>query len=133
LFDLAPRALALPDLDQTQHLESATDGETEIATTNANLDQVRQAHPEAAKAFGGLHAATIKPGVLGMKEKELIALSIGTAKQCGDCIGFHVKAAIKAGATREEIVEAVCVSMMMDGGPSFMFGAKALEAYDQLA
>ncbi|WP_377506357.1 carboxymuconolactone decarboxylase family protein [Octadecabacter sp. R77987] len=109
------------------------DWKAELATTNANLDAVRAAHPDATKAFGGMHAGTMRPGALGMKEKELIALSIGIAKQCGDCIGFHVKAAIKAGATREEVVEAVGVCMMMGGGPSFMYGAKALEAFDQLS
>jgi len=105
----------------------------ELATANTNLDALRVAHPDAAKAFGGLHHATLKPGVLSVREKELQALAIGIAKQCVDCIGFHVKAAIAAGATREQVVETVGVCMMMGGGPSFMYGAKALEAFDQLS
>lgn len=109
------------------------DWKAELATANTNLDALRTAQPEAAKGFSGLHAGSMKPGALGMKEKELIALAIGIAKQCNDCIGFHTSAAIRAGVTREEVAEVVGVCMMMGGGPSFMYGAKALEAYDQLS
>ena len=105
----------------------------ELATANTNLDALRAEHPDAAKAFGGLHHATLREGALSAREKELQALAIGIAKQCVDCIGFHVKAAIAAGATRDQVVETVGVCMMMGGGPSFMYGAKALEAFDQLS
>ena len=72
-------------------------------------------------------------GALSVKQKELIALSIGIVKQCTDCIGFHVQAAMKAGATRSEIAETISVAIMMGGGPAYMYGARALEAYDQFA
>ena len=109
------------------------DWKAELAASNKNLDALRAAHPDAAKGFTGLHHGTLKAGALSVKEKELQALAIGIVKQCVDCIGFHVKAAIAAGATREEVAETVGVCIMMGGGPSFMYGAKALEAYDQLS
>ncbi|SFL02764.1 alkylhydroperoxidase AhpD family core domain-containing protein [Loktanella salsilacus] len=62
-----------------------------------------------------------------------MCIAIGIAKQCDDCIGFHVKAAIAAGVTREEIAETISVAMYMGGGPSFMYGARALEAFDQMS
>lgn len=108
------------------------DWKAELATTNKNLDFFRASHPDAAKGFSALHHGALKDGALSVKHKELQALAIGIAKQCVDCIGFHVKAAFNAGATRDEIAETVGVCIVMGGGPSFMYGAKALEAFDQL-
>jgi alkylhydroperoxidase/carboxymuconolactone decarboxylase family protein YurZ len=50
-----------------------------------------------------------------------------------DCIGYHVQGAIKAGATREDVADTISVAVMMGGGPAYMYGVKALEAYDQLS
>lgn len=108
------------------------DWKAELDNANANLDGFRKEQSETAAGFSALHKAAMAPGALPCKEKELIALAIGVARQCVDCIGFHVKAAVAAGATRDEIAEAVGVCVMMGGGPSFMYGVKALEAYDQL-
>ena len=108
------------------------DWKTELAETNTNMDTYRAVQSETAAGFSALHQAALAPGALTTKEKELIALAIGIAKQCIDCIGFHVKASVAAGATRPEIEETVNVCVMMGGGPSFMYGVKALEAYDQL-
>lgn len=101
--------------------------------TNSLLTPFRAEHSDAAKGFRDLHNAALAPGALGTKEKELIALAIGISKQCNDCIGFHVKAAIRAGATRDEIAETINVCVMMNGGPGYMYGVKAMEAYDQLS
>ena len=104
-----------------------------LANANGNMDGYRDVQPDTAAGFTALHQAAMAPGALSVKEKELIALSIGIAKQCVDCIGFHVKASVAAGATREDIAETVNVCILMGGGPSFMYGVKALEAYDQLS
>ncbi|MGB8623257.1 MAG: carboxymuconolactone decarboxylase family protein [Paracoccaceae bacterium] len=108
------------------------DWKAELDNTNANMSGFRKERASVADGFTSLHKAAMADGALPRKEKELIALSIGIARQCVDCIGFHVKAAAAAGATREEVADAVGVCMMMGGGPSFMYGVKALEAYDQL-
>ena len=63
-----------------------------------------------AKGFHDLHNAALADGALSAREKELIALAIGISKQCNDCIGFHVQAAIRADATRDEIAETVNVA-----------------------
>lgn len=104
----------------------------ELANTNTNLADYRASQPETAQGFTALHRGAMKPGLLDTKQKELIALAIGIAQQCIDCIGFHVKASVAAGASRDEIAETVSVCVMMGGGPSYMYGVKALEAYDQL-
>jgi len=94
---------------------------------------MRAEQAETAKGFHALHNASLAEGAVTTKNKELIALAIGISKQCNDCIGYHVKAAIRAGATRDEVAETVNVVVMMNGGPGYMYGAKAMEAYDQLS
>ena len=63
----------------------------------------------------------------------LIALAIGVSQHCSGCIGFHVKALLKLGATRAELEEMLAVSVYMGGGPSLMYAAEALKAWDTMA
>ena len=93
----------------------------------------RDAAPAVARGFSSLASAAIAPGSLDIKTKELIALAIGIAGRCDGCIGFHTEAAIKNGASRDEVLETIGVAIYMGGGPSFVYGAQALEAFDQLA
>lgn len=53
--------------------------------------------------------------------------------RCDGCIAFHVHDAVKAGASRKEIVETIGVAVLMGGGPSVMYGCEALAALDQFA
>jgi AhpD family alkylhydroperoxidase len=101
--------------------------------TSSILTPLRADQATTAKGFHALHEAALAPGALSTLEKELIALAIAVSKQCNDCIGYHVKAAIRAGATRAQVAETVNVCVLMNGGPGYMYGAKAIEAYDQLA
>lgn len=103
----------------------------ELATTMDNLDNYQAEQPRGAAGFSRMHQAAMGAGEVSVKHKELIALAIGIARQCADCIGFHTRAAMKAGASKAEIAETVSVAIMMGGGPSYMYGARALEAYDQ--
>jgi AhpD family alkylhydroperoxidase len=89
--------------------------------------------PETMRGFAQLHKAATADGALGKSTKELIALSIGIAVRCDGCIAYHVHDALKAGATREEIIETIGVAVMMGGGPAVVYGAEALEALDQFA
>ena len=82
-------------------------------------------------AFAQLNGATIAPGALDAKTKQLIALGIGITARCEGCIAYHVHDAIQAGATRQEILETLGVSMMMGGGPAVVYACEALDALDQ--
>jgi AhpD family alkylhydroperoxidase len=79
----------------------------------ASLQRLRTEAPDVARAFGGLHVALMKEGSLSVRKKELIALTVGMAQGCTDCIFLHTEGALKAGATREQIVEAAGVAVMM--------------------
>lgn len=109
------------------------DWKESLAHTSSILGPMRAEQADTAKGFGALHGAALAEGAVSTKNKELIALAIGISKQCNDCIGYHVKAAIRASATRDEVAETVNVVVMMNGGPGYMYGAKAMEAYDQLS
>jgi AhpD family alkylhydroperoxidase len=84
-------------------------------------------------AFAQLNVTTSSPGALDAKTKQLIALGIGITARCEGCIAYHVHDAVKAGATRQEIMETIGVSIMMGGGPAVVYACQALEALDQFA
>ena len=88
---------------------------------------------ETMQAFRQLVAEVSKEGALDKKTKELIALAIAIAIRCDGCISFHTRAIIKHGATREEVLEVIGVAIEMGGGASSVYGAEALEAFDQLS
>jgi AhpD family alkylhydroperoxidase len=96
------------------------------------MKPVRSEMPEIVKGFRELHQAALKPGALSVREKELIALSIGLALRCENCIYSHVKACLAAGATREQILEAAGVAVLMQGGPTYTYLPRVTEALDAL-
>jgi AhpD family alkylhydroperoxidase len=112
---------------------SETDWTGFIGQMNERMATLRKAMPETAKEFGGLAREAIAPRALDSKTKELIALAIGIAARCDGCLAFHAKAAAKYGATREEVVDTIAVAAYMGGGPSMIYGAEALSAFDALA
>lgn len=72
----------------------------------------------------------MKEGSIPKMYKELIALGIASFHNCEPCIAWHVKEALKSGASDKQIVEAIEAASEMGGGPvvvrsSFVF--KVLE------
>jgi AhpD family alkylhydroperoxidase len=87
--------------------------------------------PETMNGFSDLHKASTAKGALTTKTKELIALGIAITVRCDGCIAFHVHDSLAAGASPQEIMEAIGVAVMMGGGPSVVYGCEAMEALDQ--
>ena len=87
--------------------------------------------PGPVGGFANLHRAAMATGALDAKTKELIALGIAVAIRCESCIAYHVHDALKAGATRAEVVETLGVAMMMGGGPATMYACDAFAALEQ--
>ncbi|MBR0833115.1 carboxymuconolactone decarboxylase family protein [Bradyrhizobium manausense] len=98
---------------------------------SANLRKLRNDIPDTMKGFAALAQAATRDGALDKKTKELIALALGVAAHCDGCIGFHAEALVKLAATREEIEEALGMAVYMGGGPSLMYAADAIAAYEQ--
>ena len=95
------------------------------------LAKLRQELPEITQGFSQMSQNAIKDGALDSKTKELIAFSIGVANRCEGCLGFHAQKLVKFGATREEVIEALGVAIFMGGGPSYMYAAEALQAFEE--
>jgi AhpD family alkylhydroperoxidase len=98
---------------------------------SANLKSLRRDLPETMQAFAALSQSATRGGALDKKTKELIALALGVAAHCDGCIGFHVEALINLNVTRLEIEEVLGIAVYMGGGPSLMYAAEALSAYDE--
>lgn len=95
------------------------------------LKELRGGAPDIMRSFGGLARAALEAGALDTKTKELLALGISVAVRCDACITFHADAAMKQGATRAEVMETMGLAIYMGAGPSVMYAAQAVEAFDQ--
>ena len=95
------------------------------------LKELKDKTPEVMAGFGALHKAAMTDEALTTKTKELIALAIAVAVRCDGCVVYHIADALRAGATAQEITEAIGVAVLMGGGPAAIYGAQALEALKQ--
>jgi len=98
---------------------------------SANLKTLRKDVPAAMAGFSALAQAATAPGALDKKTKELIALAIGVATRCDGCIGFHTQALVKLGAEKAEVEETLAMAVYIGGGPSLMYAADAVAAFEQ--
>jgi len=104
----------------------------EMATDlNASVARLSKGIPDTMKGFAAMRSAAHADGCLEPKTKELIATAISVAVRCDGCIASHTKAAEKNGTSREEILETLSMAVLMGGGPSVVYAAQALEAFDQ--
>ncbi len=97
-----------------------------------SIANMRNTTPDITRAFGAMFQKLMAEGALSVREKELIALSIGMAVRCESCIYSHVEKAVHAGATREQVLEAAGVVVTMQGGPGYVYVPKVIEALDAL-
>ncbi|MFB9150057.1 carboxymuconolactone decarboxylase family protein [Roseovarius ramblicola] len=109
------------------HWQDTIDGQrTELRALNALI-------PDTARAFGGLGKAVKEGGTLDFKTKEFLALGMSIVIRCEPCIGLHVEALVRAGATREEVGDVLAMSIQMGGGPAMMYAAHALACFDEVS
>jgi len=85
----------------------------------AGIGKLIRMQPDTAAAFGAFDQQVFKEGTLSTKVKELIAIGAAHATRCPYCIEAHVDRALKAGATDEEIAEAVFVGVSLNAGAAF--------------
>ena len=90
-------------------------------------------NPGIAQGFMSMHQTVGTDGALSVKHKELIAIGISINVRCEGCLSVHIAAALKAGATKEEIVETIGVSILMGGGPAVAYGKRAYDALMELS
>lgn len=95
------------------------------------LGTLRKEIPETMQSFNAMSKASLAAGALSALEKELIALAIGVSSRCDACIGFHVKALVRLGVSREQFMETLGVCTYMGGGPTLMYAAEAVRAFEE--
>ena len=100
---------------------------------SAELGKLRTEIPETLQAFHALGKAASAERALDKKTKELIAVALSVAARCDPCVGFHLQALVKLGATRAELADVLAMAVYMGGGPSLMYAAKASAAFDEFS
>ncbi len=100
---------------------------------NSAIADLRKGIPDTMKGFSEMAKAATADGALDPKTKELIATAISVAVRCDGCVAFHARATEKNGASREEVLETLGMAIYMGGGPSMVYAAQALAAFDQFA
>ncbi len=89
--------------------------------------------PGVMNSVRGLHSEVVKDGALSARTKELMMVAIAVSLRCEYCLWKHVPEAVKLGATREEILEAVSTAIVMAGGPAVAYGSVVvLKILDEL-
>lgn len=102
-----------------------------IGDISAYTKELHKLIPDTMAGFSSMAKAATATKTLDEKTKELIALALGVAARCDGCLGYHAKALVRLGATREEVAETMGMAVYMGGGPSLMYAADALRAFDQ--
>lgn len=97
----------------------------------AMTKSLRKDYPSETNAFLGFLNKAESGKALGLREKELINVALAVAAQCEWCIAFHVEQAVKGGATRDEIVEAGFMAIIMHGGPAYMYMIVLMESLNE--
>jgi len=95
------------------------------------VGKMGEEYPKLAGPFMVFLRRVEEQGVLDTKTKELISVALSVACKCKWCIAFHTKNALDAGATKDEIIEACYVAILMAGGPAFMYTRLVLDAIEE--
>jgi AhpD family alkylhydroperoxidase len=95
----------------------------------ATIGQIATLSPDTVRGYSVLSGAGAKTGKLDGKTRELIALAVAVTTRCDGCITVHTDAAIKQGATKEEIAETLGVAVALNAGAALVYSARVMDAY----
>lgn len=98
--------------------------------TGKRIAELGKLNPGVIRGYRELTNAGAENSVLGAKVRELVALGVAVTRQCDGCIAVHTDAAKKAGATREEIAEALGVAVAVNAGAALIFSSRVMDAMD---
>jgi AhpD family alkylhydroperoxidase len=95
----------------------------------AGVGEIARLSPDTVRGYVGLSSAAAKKDLLGAKVRELIALAVAVTMRCDGCIAVHTDAAIKQGATEDEIAEALGVAVALNAGAALVYSTRVMDAY----
>jgi len=96
----------------------------------ARIGDVAKLSPDTVRGYATLSGAGAKTGHLDAKTRELIALAVAVTTRCDGCITVHVDDALREGATRDEIAEALGVAVALNAGAALVFSGRVMDAID---
>ena len=94
----------------------------------AGVKEIGQLSPDTVKGYMELGSAGQKKDLLGAKTRELIALAVAVTLRCDGCIAVHTDAALRHGATKEEIAEALGVAIAVNAGAALVYSTRVMDA-----
>jgi AhpD family alkylhydroperoxidase len=89
---------------------------------------VKELAPDTIKGYLELRSAGRKTDLLGAKVRELIALAAAVTLRCDGCIAVHTEAAIRSGASKEQIAEALGVAIAVNAGAAVVYSTRVMDA-----
>ena len=89
-----------------------------------NFGELMKLSPDTVRGYRTLSDANASTSKLGEKTRQLISLAVAVTTRCDGCIVVHTEAALKAGATREEIAEALGVAIAMNAGAALVYSTR---------
>ncbi len=94
----------------------------------AGVKELGQLSPDTVKGYVGLSTAGQNKDLLGAKTRELIALAVAVTARCDGCIAVHSEAAIRRGASKDEIAEALGVAVAVNAGAALVYSTRVMDA-----
>lgn len=98
------------------------------AQVQTRIAEIGRTSPDILRGYRTGSNAAGNADLLGPKVRELISLAVAVTARCDGCIVVHAEAALKHGATKEEIVEALGVAISVNAGAALMYSARVLDA-----
>ncbi|MFC0716668.1 carboxymuconolactone decarboxylase family protein [Luteimonas padinae] len=92
------------------------------------IREIGKLSPDTVRGYATLSVAGAKTQHLDAKTRELIGLAVAVTTRCDGCITVHVDAALKHGASREEIAEALGVAVALNAGAALVYSARVMDA-----
>lgn len=112
-------------------MTTTTSGKAVLDALRPEVRQLRKEIPDVWASYADLHRHALGDGALSGKVKELIALGIAVTRECDGCIAAHARGAARAGASSQEVAEALGVVLLMNGGPATVYGPRAFAAFTE--
>lgn len=94
----------------------------------AGVGELASLNPDVIRGYQAIGGAARKSKLLGSKVNELIALAAAVSLRCDGCIVVHTDATLKAGATREEIAEALGTAIGVNAGAGLVYSTRVMDA-----
>jgi AhpD family alkylhydroperoxidase len=97
----------------------------------AGVKEIGQLSPDTVRGCLEIGSAGQKKDLLGAKMRELIALAVAVTARCDGCIAVHSEAAIRHGASKEEIAETLGVAVAVNAGAALVYATRVMDAVNQ--